>query len=46
MPCHPERSEGSPQLLFFVLSVRSVVNPELPGFFAVLRMTGMLFAES
>jgi hypothetical protein len=28
------------------LSVRSVVNPELPGFFAALRMTGALFAES
>jgi hypothetical protein len=46
MPCHPERSEGSPQLFVSVLSVRSVVNPELPGFFAPLRMTGGLFAES
>jgi hypothetical protein len=24
----------------------SVVNPKLPGFFAALRMTGVLFAES
>jgi len=43
--CHPERSEGSPQLLFSALSVLSVlsvlfaINPKLLRFLASLRMT-------
>jgi hypothetical protein len=37
--CHPERSEGSPQLLFSVLSVLFAINPKLLRFLASLRMT-------